>query len=140
MKKEIHLKISEDLLKEFRSLIVKKYSEYRKGLLSNEAELALRFWIDLHTKTQTLKSDPPPITSFINVVWLQVKSFLLRNYYSVIEKGTLIPRKHLEVAISYVRGSDKRTIDKWLSNFQNHGFIKPKGPAVYEVQDVLVEQ
>jgi len=45
--------LSRDLIDRFRVLIQQKYNKYEKGLLSYEAEMALRHWLALHTQAQT---------------------------------------------------------------------------------------
>ena len=122
------------LVENFRALIQKKYGEYQKGLLSYEAEMALRNWIGLHTNAQSeiLRNAPNPTPKVI-LVFSQVKEYLLKNYYFELKPGQQIPRIHLENAIVAVRGSDPRTIKRWLRAFHKMGLIKPVTSATWEI-------
>jgi len=62
---------------------------------------------------------------------------VLKVWYAIIEKikeilntpikPKEVPEKILNLAISEVRGSDPRTIEKWKKVFQQHGLIKHVG-------------
>jgi len=57
----------------------------------------------------------------------------LGNYYYELTPGQQIARTHLEEAIMAVRGSDKRTIRKWLKTFHRMGLVKPVTSASWEI-------
>ena len=125
-KKKIGFYLDSELVEEFRRFVARKYGYVEKGLISREAELALRAWMDQHTNTQKQQvEDPPPINQKIWVVWIKVRSYLIRTHYGSISKGQRIHRKHLEEAIAAVRGFDKRTIQKWISMLEDVDIIMP---------------
>ncbi|RLJ03456.1 MAG: hypothetical protein DRP08_03535, partial [Candidatus Aenigmatarchaeota archaeon] len=100
--------IPESLNEKLRSLIQQKYNRYERGLLSYEVEMALRSWIALHTRAQkqlTTERIPNP-TPKVQIVFAQVKDWLLRNYYEELVPGQQILTQHLREAIENVRGSD----------------------------------
>jgi hypothetical protein len=126
--------INEDLMARFRKLIMEKYNKYEKGLLSYEVENALRYWIALHTNAQnTMTKNKPNPTPKVISVWMQVKEYLLKNWYMELIPGQQIARVHLEKAITAVRGGDRRTIDKWLNIFVKMGLVKPITSATWEI-------
>jgi len=131
---KILLSIDEALNKKFRSLIQQKYQKYEKGLLSYEAEMAFRHWLSLHTQAQnTLEMSKPNPTPKVSMVFAEVKNYLLSNFYFELKPGQQIPKVHLEKAIMAVRGSDKRTIRKWLKAFHMMGLVKPITSAAWEI-------
>jgi len=110
--------LPKDLVEKFRQFIMKKYYKYEKGLLSYEAEMALRNWLALHTKAQnSLDEKKPNPTPRVYLIFAEVKDYLLRNWYEELRSGQQIPRIHLEEAIMATRGTDKRTVRKWLKIF-----------------------
>lgn len=136
MEGRIQFKIYLDrkIAENFRSLIQQKYQYYQKGLLSYEVEMALRYWMSLHTQAQnTTDIKKPNPTPHIYLVFNQVKDYLLKNYYTELKSAQQIPTKHLEEAIIATRGSDKRTLAKWLRTFHKMGLIKPVTSATWEL-------
>lgn len=118
--------ISSDLDKKFREFLVFKYRTIERGLISNEIEQALGHWIALHTKAQkTLVDKAPNPLPKVTKVFLEIKQYLLSRYYEVLEPGTVVPWSFLKEAIKQTRGSDKRTIQKWLKVFHQSKLIKP---------------
>jgi hypothetical protein len=75
---------------------------------------------------------PNPTPKVVNV-FLQVKDYLLKNWYLELIPGQQVARVHLEKAITAVRGGDKRTIEKWLNIFIKMGLVKPITSATYEI-------
>jgi hypothetical protein len=133
VKVQVHCLIDIDVVDELRRLIQEKYKYYGRGLLSWEIEQALRAWIAMHKEAQEAK-----ILNRINprhqigIAFVQVKQYLLDNYYDALYPGVTIPLRHLEEAIMAVRGTDKRTVRKWLELFHRYGLIKPITQAVWE--------
>ena len=119
----------------FREMIQQKYQKYEKGLLSYEAEMAIRHWLSLHTNAQTdLDTAPKPNpTPKVQLVFAQIKEYLLSNHYFQLVPGQQVPRFHLVKAIENVRGSDKRTVAKWFRSFHRNGLIKPVTSATWEI-------
>jgi hypothetical protein len=118
----------------FRNLIQNKYGKYQRGLLSFEAEEALRNWIALHISAQTtLVTRPPNPEPGVNRVFAEVKRYLLLNYYGELHTGSQVQRRHLEDAIMKVRGKDPRTVKTWLKVFHRMKLIKPIAGEVWEI-------
>lgn len=126
--------LSSSLIANLRSLIQQKYQKYEKGLLSEEAELAIRSWIALHTCAQTtLDTNKPNPTPRVALVFVEVKRWLLSSLYFELKPGQQIPIDHIRKAIIEVRGGDKRTIMKWLQLFHKMNLIKPVTTNVWEI-------
>lgn len=140
-KVRLQIWIPEELDTKFRSLIQSKYQKYEKGILSYEAEMAIRHWLSLHTETQnTIDTKPPNPIPKVQLAYARVKEYLLSNapgspHYFTLLPGQQIPRVHLIKAIANTRGSDQRTITKWMKLFRQNGLIKPMntGAATWEL-------
>lgn len=125
--------IPEDLNRKLREFIALKYRKFEKGLLSWEVEQALSHWIALHTKAQkTLTTKGPNPTPLVVRAFMEVKQYLLMNYYEELKPGMTVPDGYMREAISAVRGSDPRTVRKWLRTFTRFKLIKPVG-GVWEI-------
>jgi len=126
--------IDEEVNEELRQLIHEKYKYYEHGLLGFEVEQAIRTWIAMHKEAQGVKilnkTNP---RSAVGRIFLQVKQYLLDNYYDDLHPGVTIPLRHLEEAIMAVRGGDRRTVRKWLELFHRFGLVKPITQAVWEL-------
>ncbi len=134
-KVKVGLFLDKKLMENFRAMIQDKWKKYERGLLSYEAEMALRHWLSLHTKTQNAigvdKPNPTPKTA---MVFAQVKNYLLSNWYYELKPGQEVHVRHLEEAIAAVRGGDKRTIRRWMNEFHRMGLIKPMpSPSLWKV-------
>lgn len=126
--------LSKDLVNRLRTLIQQKYQKYEKGLFSYEAEMALRHWLSLHTQAQTtLDIKKPNPTPRVSLIFAEIKNYLLTNWYYELKPGQQINTAHLTKAIMDTRGSDKRTVRKWLTVFHKMGLIKPVTSATWEV-------
>ncbi|MHA1829078.1 MAG: hypothetical protein ACTSX6_10585 [Candidatus Heimdallarchaeaceae archaeon] len=127
--------IPDDLDRKFREFLALKYKHVEKGLISGEVERALRYWINLHTKAQKtlLESKAPNPTPKISRVFAEIKRYLLSKYYDELSEGTIVPDTHLREAIAATRGSDKRTIRKWLRVFEQFKLIKRLSLATWEL-------
>ena len=94
-------------------------------MLSYEVENAILNWLALHTEAQTpLNRTIPNPEPRIAVVFYQVKNYLLNHFYESLPLGYQVQKKHLDEAIMAVRGSDKRTLQKWLRIFVKFHLIK----------------
>ena len=132
-KKQLLIHINSTTDNEFRALIQQKYNKFEKGILSQEAEQALRYWIRAHTKTHKIEKKIPEIKPKTNLVFQEVLSFLSNGYYEEFQSGQIILTKHLKIAISNIRGSDPRTIQKWIKTFHQNGLIKEASSATWEI-------
>jgi hypothetical protein len=143
-KRPLHIWLSPEIDNKLRELIAKKYSRYEKGLLSHEIEEALKNWVLLHTQAQNLKLGvpndiKPPLNNIINPslkvhrVWEQVRDYLLKNYYAELKPSQQILDVHLRQAIKAVRGSDPRTVKKWMKLLEEFKLIKHIVGAIWEI-------
>ena len=64
------------------------------------------------------------------IVFENVKQYLRRKWGILPQQ---VSYSDLAEAISAVRGSDKRTIKKWISEFLKYRLIKTIAPNVYEL-------
>lgn len=131
-KVQILLWINKSIDVKFRNLIQQKYPKYEKGLLSYEAEMALRSWIALHTNAQRSLISPNPVPK-VAIAFAQVKEFLKTKYYTELSTGQQINLLHIKEAIMSVRGSDPRTVTKWLKVFHKFDLIKPVAGNIWEI-------
>ena len=133
-KKKLMLSIPVELDQKFREFIVLKYKTIEKGLISHEAEQALGHWIALHTNAQkTLFDKAPNPLPKVTKSFLGAKRYLLSKYYDVLEPGATVPVKYLREAIAQTRGSDERTIVKWLKEWTRMGLIKQLNASIWEL-------
>jgi len=134
-KVKLQVWISRKLFDELRRLAWSKYGRFH-GALSYEVEQAIGVWLATHTQNHTKQLafntvNPQPK---VFIVWSQVKAYLKEKFgYNTIIPQQLIPKKHIIEAITAIRGSDERTIQKWLNNFLKFQILKWVGGEVYEV-------
>jgi endonuclease III len=119
------------LVTKFRQFVAEQYGKVSKGLLSFEASQALQAWISTHKGTQTeLMHKPPNPIPNVFTVKEQVKTYLRETFgYEQIYK---VPKTHLIMALSSLRGTDERTIRKWMKLFEKYKVIKWVTPSVVE--------
>jgi hypothetical protein len=133
-KVQIHIWLTPEISLNLRNLIQNKYGKYQRGLLSFEVEEALRNWMALHTSAQnTLVTKAPNPNPRVMRVWIEVKRYLLANYYEELHTGSQVQRRHVENAIMNVRGKDPRTMKTWLKAFYKMELIKPIAGEVWEI-------
>ncbi|MEM0309244.1 MAG: hypothetical protein QXP68_04245 [Thermosphaera sp.] len=134
-KRRVTVHIREDLWEEFKRLAYAKNPDFY-GALSHEVEQALQAWLAQHTQKHAgrlivNKQNPQPK---VYETFLQVKEYLKNTYgYGAIVPGQQIPRRHLIDAISAIRGTDKRTIRKWMDLFVKYKLIKWIAGEIFEV-------
>ena len=126
--------IPSELDKSLRRYIAMKYQSFEKGLLSWEVEQAINHWIKLHTNAQKQEemTVPNPTPKAVKV-FFQVKEYLLSKYFVELKPGMTVPATYLKEAIMATRGSDKRTVKKWLETFEKFKLIKWISPMVWEI-------
>lgn len=117
---------------EFREFIMQKYGSYRRGLLSFEAAEALRHYLHTHKNTQgtikTTKDIPQPN---VFAVRDHIKQYLLEVFgYEEITREVAVPKIHVQQAIAAIRGTDRRTIKKWLILLFRYKMIATLSPKV----------
>jgi hypothetical protein len=128
--------VPEEVYKAIRDLAWEKYGRFR-GALSYEVEQALRVWLAHHAGERAQKAhiletaNPRPKVA---KVFSEVKQYLEKEFgYAAILPGQQIPRKHIILAISNVRGPDPRTVRKWFDAFVANKLLRMISPEVYEV-------
>ena len=115
----------------FRQFVAEQYGKVSRGLLSFEVSQALQAWIGTHksTQTQIVHKTPNP-TPNVFTVKEEVKKYLMNTFgYEQIYK---IPKSQLIIAISALRGTDERTIKKWVKLFEKYHVIKWVTPVMAE--------
>jgi hypothetical protein len=118
-KRQVNILISEDLYKQVSQIAVVWYGK-TKGALSAYIEYVLRRALDEYQHTQIHTKNP---SRSVRAVYDQiVKKIMEIKGYSF--KPEEIPESVLDQAISEIRGSDPRTIDKWKRIFERAGLIK----------------
>ena len=122
----IEKRINDDL----RSLIAEKYQTFEKGLLSYEVQKAIESRISTYRSTQAAPIRAPNPVPRVHVVREQVKDYLRNelHYYDIHE----VPLRHVTEAIGAIRGTDSRTVLKWIRDFERYKIIKYVTPKVVE--------
>ncbi len=132
----LYVSINKEIEGKLRRLIIAKYGEYRKGYLSAEVEAALEAWINTHKYTQAngkAINNINPLPRYYQI-WQQVKNFIRHRYDVNLEEVHQIPVKMVKEAIAFIRGTDPRTVRKWLRIFQEQGLIKYIDINIVEVR------
>ena len=132
-----HIYIDKELLEEFKRFCIIKHGKYEWGLYSQEIELALRHWMSLHSfahskseldiKVPSLSKNPP---SRVQLVYNMVKEYLWQEYQIDVLETDFIPIQFVERAIKVIRGTDPRTVKKWINAMKEFGLIKVRGKLV----------
>ncbi|MEM3013422.1 MAG: hypothetical protein QXI71_02165 [Candidatus Bathyarchaeia archaeon] len=115
----------------FREFVAQQYGKVGRGLLSFEVSQALQAWISTHRSTQAeLVHKPPNPVPNVFQVKEQVKAYLRETFgYEQVYK---VPKNHVVIALSSLRGTDERTIRKWMKLFEKYKVIKWVTPNVVE--------
>jgi len=119
------------VMDEFLNMIKAKYDK-TWGALSIEVQEAIvsriseyKSTVDAHTKT-THKINPPIPKSHLQareiIDELQRMGYILQ-----------CSRKELRKAIEATRGTDLRTINKWMRFLVEHGYLKMMNPNIFEI-------
>jgi hypothetical protein len=115
----------------FREFVAQQYGKVSRGLLSFEASQALQAWISTHKGTQTelMHKSPNPVPN-VFVVKEEVKKYLQETFgYDQIYK---VPKTQIIIALNSIRGTDERTVKKWMKLFEKYKVIKWVTPNVVE--------
>lgn len=130
-KVQFNLYLEKSFVEDFRQFVAEQYGKISKGLLSFEAKQAMQAWISTHKGTQTplTQKSPNPYPN-VFVVREAVKKYLQQRFgYDSIYK---VPKQQVIEAISAVRGTDERTIQKWIRLFEKFHVLKWVTPNVVE--------
>ena len=127
-KKVRHILIGEETYRRLTDLVLKKYGN-KYSFLSFEAESAIKHWVAQHTQSQHVLPRNPDLK--VNVVFKTIKDYL-KNEHGIEMQAHA---SYIRDAIKNVRGSDKRTVEKWFKEFIKNGLIKPhsKSGEIYEI-------
>jgi len=132
--KPLFVRIDEELYEKIKLLVVKKFGRNYWGGLREVVEEALRIYIashdpqvDVPQQLQNIRPNNPPPK--VHRVYLEVRH-ILRTQFGVLKEATY---SQLARAIALVRGTDKRTIRKWINLFLAYHCIKHIGGVVYEL-------
>lgn len=132
--------LDKDLWEEFRRLAFMKHDGFR--YLSYEVEQALRAWLALHRSPpggREIQRNFSKVSSKVNPTpkvlraFEQVKEYLAKKFNCPITEGSQVSRDHLIEAIANTRGTDPKTISKWLNLFEKFKLVKHIAGKVYEV-------
>lgn len=113
--------ISADLYKKLVELAPQLYGTTR-GSLSYVVEEALRLYLEPRLHAQTHTNPARKVRLVYSQVVEQVKQILNISF-----APHEVPEKILDLAISEVRGSDPRTVEKWKSTFLKMGLARVVG-------------
>lgn len=122
------------LSQRFREVVGAKHGQQR-GALSYEAAVALSQYIATYKQIQSTKNslqvqESNPIPKVYELKQAIYEYLVDSGLYAEVPQ--FIPDKHLKTAIGYVRGTDRRTINKWVNALKRYGCIKISGPRQYE--------
>ena len=126
---QVKVYLDPGLEKEFRELVKMKYDTFH-GAVSQEVSDALGHWINLHKQSldahTKMHTKLNPRTPKLHA-WLRE---IIRELGPAVHQAS---RQDLERAISRTRGSDDRTIDKWIGLLVKNGYLKVLNFWVFEV-------
>ena len=133
-KVKVCLSVSRDLFQQYRQFLAEKFGEVRKGLISSEIENAIAVYMaehrtHTHTKKKQAPRSPNP-TPKIQGYREDVKNYLRFEYgYKEIYQ---VPLSQVKRAIAMTRGSDPRTIRRWMDAFEEYGLVYVVGGGMVE--------
>lgn len=123
-KVQLHAYVEKDTLDKFRELVSVKYEGYAGGQLSMEVEQALQSWLATHKQStlfpaKGMKANPAPKSL---VLKHQIYEYL--KDAKGLDRPYTISIKFVHEAIAALRGSDPRTIARWMDELVKFGQIK----------------
>lgn len=129
MSEKVQLKVYVDkrIMKQLWDLIKRKYPDSTYGALSTEVQNAIVSWIEQHNTTlhtESVNPSYPKSHQYASEIIQYLKS---KGYLNQVDA------KALRDAIIRFRGSDPRTIKKWIKFMLDNGFIKRLNIYVYEI-------
>jgi len=134
-KKGIYVYISESLYSRLWGYIKEKYEENVHGALSLEVENALEKYLDfvrLHTNTH----------KNLHVELARSHRYAVQIINYLRDKGfhSQCTKKDVFEAISVIRGSDNRTLRKWLRFLIDNGYLSWINNRVLKISDNIEEK
>jgi len=127
-KKGIYIYLDEEVYDGLIALIKQKYTGLH-GVLSSEVQHAIAHWIQQHesTLTQTTHKINPAIPRSHLAANAIVNRLRERGFHVQCSKWDLVK------AIEVERGSDPRTVTKWMKFLVRNGYLKWLNPNVLEI-------
>ena len=119
-KRHLHVLIDEEIYKLLIELAPAIYGQSKyKGAVSFVVEEALRQYLIPRAHTKSTQNPRLAVRAIYNQVVEKIKEIMHYDF-----KPDQVPEKILDQAISEVRGSDPRTINKWKNLFEKSKLIK----------------
>jgi len=119
-KRHLHVLIDEEIYKLLIELAPAIYGQSKyKGAVSFVVEEALRQYLIPRAHTKSTQNPRRGVRVVYNQVVDKIKEIMHYDF-----KPDQVPEKILDQAISEVRGSDPRTINKWKNLFEKSKLIK----------------
>jgi len=89
----------------------------------------------MHTQNHTkILRKANPNNPKIHRVFQEIKAYMQEKFgYAALPPGHRVPRSHLAEAIAAVRGTDNRTIKKWMRDFEKFKLIRWIGGEIWEI-------
>jgi hypothetical protein len=133
----LYVFVLEELAARLRRFIALKHQTTEKGLLSLEVEQALRNYLTVQSTQQQntqIKSSHSQQNQILKVkkVMEEIQKYLIESQLYV-DIPQFILEKHLDQAITNLRGLDKRTIKTWKQLLEQYGHIRKSGLSRYEI-------
>ena len=134
-KRGLYILVDEVIHSKLWDFIRKKYDKNVYGALSFEVEKAIEYYLQaagMHTNTHKFEDSTLPRTHRYCreiIRWL-------KDHYPGYERFTV---SQIREAIMNVRGSDDRTLRKWLRNLVRLGYLKPVNNRVFKLSDAIHE-
>jgi len=120
--------VNEETDEALRKFIAKEYGTIFKGIISYVVEKAILSYIEdpahKHTSTNSKNCMSSIQKSKIREVFLEIKEYISGKYDINFDEVDECPKVFVEEAIKVIRGSDKRTVKKWLRQLVELRYIE----------------
>lgn len=118
----------------FRAMVATKYLRFERGLLSHEVEEALKLYLtSVNTQTQNTQASVNNRIPHIQNLKQQIRRYLVESGKYENEYMRNVHYNHLREAIGMIRGSDNRTVEKWLKLLVSFNCIRQVGGFQWEI-------
>lgn len=132
--------LPKSLVDRFRKATALKYQRVERGLLSLEVENALKSHLASINSTQAQSTQSAIVyekvssTSKVHNLVKKIKKYLVEcGRYDDEFTIQYIPTSHLIEALHTIKGTDKRTVDKWVGLLKQYGCIKQSGDLQWQL-------
>jgi hypothetical protein len=135
-KVQLKVYLTETLIEKFRTLVALKHQRCKRGLLSYEVEQALKQYIasyntqQQYTQKALLRQEQRFCKSNTQPKLYALKQDIIKylvDSEQYVDEPQNITDRHLSDAIGAVRGTDPRTVKKWIKLLEQFGYIKWSG-------------